>query len=174
METALSTLILVFVILFAMSTMAYSYFSAQATLTEGWQTMVHSDEERARAGISVIGSQGQDASIQIALRNTGSIKLADFNQWDVFVHYYDDEDVYHIERLSYSQPIQRFGQWQVGGIYADASQGTPEAHEPGILNPEEELVIEAVVDPGVKQYEWTLVAVATANGTSTSTVFEND
>jgi hypothetical protein len=62
-------------------------------------------------------------------------------------------------------------QWTISGIYVDADAMTPEVFEPGILNPDEEMVVQIKVSPSVAMTTTNLVTLNTLNGISASAHF---
>jgi hypothetical protein len=98
--------------------------------------------------------------------NSGQIKLAYYNRWDLIVNYYDSSDDFNSTWLPYTEGTPGDNEWHITGFYLD---GDPEAFEPNILNPEEELELEAVLDPeaGYRAIDMTLV---TPNGIAASLV----
>jgi hypothetical protein len=62
-------------------------------------------------------------------------------------------------------------EWTVSGIYVDANTLTPEVFEPGILNPDEEMVIQARVAPSVAMTTTNMITINTLNGITASSHF---
>jgi len=176
METILVLLILMGVILFGAPLLAHSYFSSQEAIAVCFQEMESRAAERAKTEISLLREQGQDAAnIEIVLENRGVVKLADYDRWDVIVEY--DDGVKPQERhsvwLPYS-PWPEDNHWWVVGIYADATirgSEVAEAYEPGILNPEEEMVLALRLSPAVGITTTNVATIVTVNGISASKVF---
>ncbi|MFA4835256.1 MAG: hypothetical protein WC749_04205 [Dehalococcoidia bacterium] len=78
---------------------------------------------------------------------------------------------YNIERLTYMPGTLEDNQWNVEGIYLDAGASDPELFDPGIFDPDEEMVIQMKVDPAVQAGSTNLVTVSTPNGVSASAIF---
>jgi len=171
METALTGLIVIAILVLAILTIAHSYLSAQDALLESWQEMEARLGEQTRTDLSPIGAEtkGGGAIVEVTLQNAGNTKLADFDRWDVIVEYDDAISDHIIEWL----PYEELGgsRWTVKGIYLDASEGTAEAFEPGILNPGEEIVVQMWLTPTVGMTTTNLATIVTPNGVTASTVF---
>jgi hypothetical protein len=99
-------------------------------------------------------------TLQAVIENSGQTKLASFDKWDIIVQYYDAADNYYVNWLPYSTGTPGDNEWQKTGLYFN---GQPEAFEPGILNPGEQLGLEAILDPAAG-YRAIDLTVATPNG----------
>jgi hypothetical protein len=99
-------------------------------------------------------------TLQTVIENSGQTKLAMFDKWDCIVQYYDAEDNYYVNWLPYNAGTPGDNEWQKTGLYFN---GQPEVFEPGILNPQEQLGLEAILDPaaGYRAIDLTMV---TPNG----------
>ena len=174
MDTALAALILITVLFFGALTFSETYFHVQETLLVATQERETRTETRARTALTLVGIETQNAGtmIEITLRNTGTTKLADFDQWDVLIQYYTAADIYVTDWFPYvAGPELEENQWTVQQIYGSAADGTPEVYAPGILNPTEELVIQVQVAPGVGANTTNLATIVASNGVSLSAVF---
>ena len=91
MDTAITALIVITVLLLAVTTLYEHYFSAQDVILESWREMEERMEERSRIDLSVIGAEVPPISsgdtVKITIRNEGDVKLAEFDQWDVILQY---------------------------------------------------------------------------------------
>src|SRR3990172_8614535 len=83
-------------------------------------------------------------TLQVTLDNSGQTRLASYDKWDFIVQYYDYDDNYYVKWLPYNGGVPGNNEWQETGLYLN---GQPEAFEPGILNPQEEVTLEARLDP---------------------------
>lgn len=98
--------------------------------------------------------------LQTVIENSGQTRLASFDKWDFIVQYYDAADNYYVNWLPCHQGALGNNQWQETGIYFN---GQPEAFEPGILNPQEQLNLEAILNPAAG-YRAIDITLATPNG----------
>ncbi len=167
METVLVTLIIVTVVLFGALTLGYRYLAAQDATVRSSMQMEERVQERARTNLSALAATASAGDVEVTLKNVGSIKLADFERWDVVVQYYDDNAIYHAQWYPYRSGTNA---WMVQGIYLSAPS-VAESFEPGILNPSEEMVLRVSVSPDIGSPSTNWITVVTPNGISASTVF---
>jgi hypothetical protein len=106
--------------------------------------------------------------LRVTIRNSGQTKLYDFDKWDFIVRYADSSGVNHAEWLPYTDGVLGNNQWQKVRI---GLNGPVEFFEPGILNPEEELVILAKLNPLPGGATTADVTVAALNGACNSLSF---
>jgi hypothetical protein len=99
-------------------------------------------------------------SLQAVIENSGQTRLASFDKWDFIVQYYDAADNYYVNWLPYHAGALGNNQWQETGLYFN---GKAEVFEPQILNPEEQLDLEAVLNPAAG-YRAINITVSTPNG----------
>jgi hypothetical protein len=171
METTITGLIVITVLLLAILTLSYSFLSSQDAILESWREMEQRLGERARTNLSPLGATTDPLlgnTVEVTLRNEGSTKLADFDQWDVILQYIDSGFGDHTKWYPFGAGSNT---WGVEGLYLDASEGTEEVFDPDILNPGEEMVIQIWVSPPVGSPTTNLATVATPNGISASTAF---
>jgi len=107
---------------------------------------------------------------RVTVDNGGQNKLASFSKWDVIANYYDSGGAYHVKWLPYTEGAPADNQWQKSRIWLN---GQAEFFEPGILNPEEELVILARVSPLPGDVTSGEIIVSTPNGVCESISFNN-
>jgi hypothetical protein len=108
--------------------------------------------------------------LRVTVKNSGQTKLYDFDKWDFIIHYTDASGTGHAEWLPYTIGVLGNNQWQKVRI---GLNGPTEFFEPGILNPEEELVILAKVNPLPGSATTADVTVAALNGACNSVSFPN-
>ncbi|MFC1902334.1 hypothetical protein ACFLX3_05375, partial [Chloroflexota bacterium] len=108
--------------------------------------------------------------LRVRVDNGGQTKLAGFDKWDFFVNYYDGDGTYRTEWLPYTDGAPGDNEWQKATIWLN---GQPEFFEPGMLNPQEELVILAKLGPLPGDDTTGDVTVATPNGIYNSFSFNS-
>jgi hypothetical protein len=185
MESALSSLILFSVGIFAALTISHSYLDAQDHLWAGEQLRQTETLARAQTSLAVIDAttQSNGALVSVQIRNTGQTKLADFERWDLVVQYYTEPDyyveprgpeqyVYKVGWLPYTAGVLENQTWTVSGIYLNAATLEPEVFEPGILNPDEEMVIRAKLWPTVAMTTTNYITIGSDNGIQVSAHFQ--
>ena len=163
METAVISIICIALIVVGGMTMSQGFLSSVDTTTTGLEDVSVRDEGIMRTNLSTLSASYLPSNkLEVILKNNGQTKLADFEKWDVIVHYYDNGSTYYVKWLPFTENTTLGDdQWRKRGIYLNAENMTAEVFEPGILNPGEEMVIEAKVNP--------VVGLATSNMVVTST-----
>ncbi len=107
--------------------------------------------------------------LRVTVENDGQTKLASFSKWDVITHYTDGA-AYHSEWLPYTTGELNNNEWQKARI---GLNGPLEYFEPEILNPGEELVILAKLNPLPGSNTTGEITVASPNGINDSISFLN-
>ena len=172
MESAIVALICIALVVVGGMTLSQGFLSSMDTSSAGLEEMSERAGEIMRTELSPLGAVQPSAnSLEVTLENSGQTKLSDFESWDVIVQYYDGNGTYHVEWLPYAAGTPGNNQWTDEGIYLDAGTETPEAFEPGIVNPMEELVIEARMNPPVGEDTTNLIVITTPNGIPASVSF---
>ncbi|MCR4406674.1 MAG: flagellin [Anaerolineae bacterium] len=169
MDTAITALIIITLLILVVLTLSEQYLLAQDIISESWQRMEARMDEQARTDLTPVGATTLSGGsvVEVTLRNDGTTKLADFDQWDVILQYRGIDGGYYATWYPYG-----LGQneWSVYDIFLDAPT-TPEVFEPDILNPGEEVVIWVSVAPAVGEGTTNLATVVTPNGISASIHF---
>ena len=172
METAIAALIIITLTLFGVLTLAHGYLSVQYQNLQAWRAMEERIGERARTNLLPLSAVALDGGsvVEVTVKNVGSARLTDFAQWDLIVEY--EAVAAHIVQwypyVATAEPGPN--QWTVKGIYLDATQAIPEACEPGILNPGEELVAEVRISPPIADGTTGFANISTPNGIQASAV----
>ncbi|MFC1902335.1 hypothetical protein ACFLX3_05380 [Chloroflexota bacterium] len=169
METAIVSIICIALIVFGGMTMSQGFLTSVDASTSGLEAVGQRDETTMRTGLSSVSTSLPAAdTLEVILENSGQIKLADFNKWDVIVQYYDSTGGYHTRWLPYTAGTLGDNEWEVAWIQLD---GAAEVFEPNVLNPEEEIKIRAQLNPSVGAGTTNMVVVATPSGVPASTYF---
>lgn len=174
METVLTAIVIIFVVLFAVLTLSDAFIGSQEMLQASWKDMQDRVGEQARTGLvfedGLIVDGGSTAYLTI--KNNGATRLADYSRWDIIVEYSDNHDpaAYHITRLAYSGAPPASNRWSIDGLFQDAAQTTVEAFEPLIFNPGEFLRLKLMLNPPVGIGKTLQAAITTANGIGASAV----
>ena len=108
--------------------------------------------------------------LRVTVKNNGQTKLASFDKWDIIVSYFDGIGTIHSIWLPYSDSIPGNNEWQNAriGLY-----GPTEFFEPGILNPSEEMVVLARLNPLPGASTDVNVSLTTPNGIYDTMTFFN-
>lgn len=168
METVITTVIVIALVVLAIVGLSQISISAQSAIAQSTGLMQERVGDRARTNITSLSAQTTPPGdcVQLTLKNNGSTKLADFNQWDVILQYSDGVNN-QARWYSYGNALNQWTQQ----IYLTASPPVAEVVEPGIFDPGEEMVVTINVSPPVGAGTTNLAVVATPNGITASTVF---
>jgi len=109
-----------------------------------------------------------DDALRVRVRNTGLDKLADYAHWDVIVRYEDADGTSHAVWLPYTTGTPGDNEWTAADIWHN---GPNEYFDPGILNPQEELMIYAPLNPAPAASTSAQVTVIADNGVCSSLDF---
>ena len=172
MESLITVILVVTLILFAGLNIFQETLEAQDVLTTTWQEMEEISGDRARTVLTPISStiKNSGATLEVVLKNEGSIKLTDFDRWDIFLQYYTDSASYEIDWYPYVSAFPANNPWTNAGIYVDANTAQPEIYEPGILNPGEEMVVQLQLMPTIGMTTTNMLTVSTEFGIQASTI----
>ena len=169
METAIVSLICIALVVFGGMTMSQGFLTSVDTSTVGLEEIGQRDETIMRTELSsVTASQPAANTLEITLENSGQTKLADFDKWDVIVQYYDGTGTYYSKWLPYTEGTLGDNEWELVWIRLN---GAAEVFGPNVLNPEEELMIRAQLNPSAGAGTTNMVVVATPSGITASTYF---
>jgi len=169
METAIVSVICIALVLFGGMTMSQGFMTSVDTSTTGLEEIGQRDETIMRTELTpVSASQPSANTLEVILENSGQTRLADFDKWDVIVQYYDGTGTYHVEWLPYTEATLDDNEWEVAWIRLD---GAAEVFEPNVLNPQEEIMIRAQLNPSVGAGTTNMVILGTPSGVTASTYF---
>ena len=108
--------------------------------------------------------------LRVTVKNNGQIKLASYDKWDVIVSYVDSGGTMYSKWLPYTASPPAENEWQKARI---GLNGPAEYFEPGILNPAEEMVVLARLNPLPGSAMSGDVSLTTPNGVYDSISFVN-
>jgi hypothetical protein len=172
METAFVSLICVALMVIGGMTMSQGFLSSMDRTSNNIETISQRDEEIMRTNIVVVeASQPTADSLKVVLRDSGQTKLGNFNRWDLIIHFRDINGQDRVNWFPYVESVPAYNQWSISGFYLNAGTYSPEVFEPGILNPEEEMVITCRIDPSVEPASVNRISIATPNGITATKIF---
>lgn len=175
MSNAIVTLMTTAVVLTAVLALTQSAFKSASMLSESWVQMEERSATISRTEIQVVEVVTDTPPwVDITIENSGQVSIRDFEAWDVIVQYYATDTAFHQLWLSPSTdaaPPPGDNQWAVVGLYLDASASIPEAFQPNILDPAEEMIIRIKLAPGADGNSNNQAVISTPNGISVSTPF---
>lgn len=173
MESVIAAFTVIAVLLLSVLVMTHDFLDAGDTMQQSWNEMEARLSERARTALTTVDARTTDGgTVEVTLRNDGSTRLTDFDEWDVFIQYYGELNAYYVARLPFAGAgIPMDNEWAVAGIYQDGSGAAAEAFEPGILNPGEAIVLRLRLSPAAGEETTNLVTLSTPNGVQTQAFF---
>lgn len=172
MESIVTVIVVVALILTAGLNIFHTSLDTQEALMTSWQEMEERTDDRVHTTLTPISAtvQNNGALVALTLRNDGRTSLVDFDEWDIILQYYSSGNIYNTDWYPYTSGTLGSNQWTTAGIYTDAASGIPELFEPGILNPDEELVLQLNIAPGIAVSTTNRLALSTKNGITASTI----
>ncbi len=169
METAIVSIICVALIAFGGMTMSRGFMTSIDTSTAEMEAVSQRNETIMRTEIIPQSATLPAANtLEITVENSGQTRLADFDKWDIIVQYYDGTGTYHITWLPYTEDTLEDNEWEVAWI---RYSGAAEVFEPNVLNPKEQMLIRAQLNPAVGAGTTNMAVVATPSGVTASTYF---
>ena len=165
------------IILAAMAGLWQGALGPQSTLSNSFRDLKDRSGEAARTEMASLGVNVLDAgaTVEFSVRNDGQTSLRGWELWDLFITYQDSPGSgLQVKRPTYtSEATPAAGEWTVQGIYETAATLDPEFHEPGIVNPSEEIILIASVSPVIAAGTSNAITLAVANGTVVEDTFAN-
>jgi hypothetical protein len=169
METAIVSLICIALVVFGGMTMSQGFITSVDTSATRLEEIGQRNETIMRTELASVSTNMSAANtLEVILENSGQTKLADFNKWDVIVQYYDGTGTYYTTWLPYTAGTLGDNQWKVIWIRLN---GATEVIEPNILNPKEQIMFRAQLNPAVGAGTTNMVTVTTPNGVPVTTYF---
>ncbi|MFH1646268.1 MAG: hypothetical protein ABID71_01060 [Chloroflexota bacterium] len=169
METVIVSIICIALVVFGGMTMSQGFITSVDTSTTGLEEVGQRDESIMRTELTPVStSQPSANTLELVIKNTGQTKLANFSKWDIIVQYYDGTGTYHVGWLPYTAGVLGDNEWELAWIKLG---GQPEAFEPGVLNPGEQVMVRAQLNPAVGAATTNMVVVSTPSGVTASTYF---
>jgi hypothetical protein len=169
METAIVSIICIALIAFGGMTMSRGFMTSVDTSTTGLDNVGQRNETIMRTEIiPLTSSLPSGNTLEIMVENSGQTRLADFDKWDIIVQYYDSTSTYHVTWLPFTKETLGDNEWQEAWIRIN---GGPEVYEPNVLNPKEQMLIRAQLNPAVGAGTTNMAVIATPGGITASTYF---
>jgi hypothetical protein len=172
LETAFVSIICVALMIIGGMTMSQGFLRSIDNTSANIGEISERDQNIMRTNISILtASQSANNTLEVQLKNIGQTKLAAYEKWDIIVHVTDAGGISQVTWLPYDANGLNNNEWQLKGIYINAATRTPEVFDPGLLNPDEEMVIDCQLDPPVGPNTINLVSISTPNGITISKTF---
>jgi hypothetical protein len=164
METAVIAIVCIALIVVAGMTMSQGFLTSVDAGGVRFSESAYRDGEIMRTELTMLAaSQPAAGYLDISLRNSGQVKQAEFDDWDMIVQY-DDGSNNYVKWLPYNNGAPADDQWTIKGIYLNAANATPEVFEPGIFDAGEEMIIRTKLAPAPATWTTKSITVATASG----------
>lgn len=166
MDTVLTGLIVITLLILAVLMMSQAYFSSQDAMFTSWRDMQARLGEQNRTGLTPVTARtlpgGSSDTVEVTVSNSGNTKWArdDFDRWDVILQYTDTDGAQHTAWYPYGATTNTWTAHHIAELY-----------EPGILNPGEELVVWVTITPTIQVASTNVATVGTPNGISATAVF---
>jgi hypothetical protein len=169
METAIVSIICIGLIAFGGMTMSRGFLTSVDSSTAELDAVGQRNETIMRTEITPLAATMSSNNIlEITVENSGQTRLADYDKWDVIIQYYDGEGVYHITWLPFTEEVAGDNEWEISWIRVNDAA---EIYEPNVLNPKEQMLIRAQVNPAVGAGTTNMAVIATPSGITASTYF---
>ena len=169
METVIVSIICIALIVFGGMTMSQGFMTSVDASTTGLGEAGQRDETIMRTELTAVSASLPAANtLEMILENSGQVKLANFSKWDIIVQYYGDGGDYHVTWLPFTEAALANNEWDIAWIRLD---GAAEVFEPNVLNPKEQMMIRAKLNPAVGANTTNMVVAATPSGITVSAYF---
>jgi hypothetical protein len=169
METVIVSIICIALVMFGGMAMSQGFMTSVDASTTGLGEIGQRDETIIRTELSAVSAGLPTANtLEVILENTGQVKLANFDKWDIIVQYYDSSGGYHAEWIPYTDAALGDNQWELAWIRLN---GAAEVFEPNVWNPKEQLMLRVQLNPAVGAGTTNMVVVATPSGITASAYF---
>lgn len=169
METAIVSIICIALIAFGGMTMSRGFLTSVDSSTAGLDAAGQRNESIMRTEIIPLDANMTSNNVlEITVENSGQTKLSDYDKWDVIVQYYDGDGEYHITWLPFTEGTPGDNEWEIAWIRIN---GEAEVFEPGVLNPGEQMLIKAQLNPAAGAGTTNMAVIATPSGITASTYF---
>jgi hypothetical protein len=146
-------------------TLSQGILTSADTTAQSYDNMILREGELMRTSVSVLRTEYLSWSdlVRVTVDNSGQIKIGEFDKWDLIINYEDAGGSYHSTWLPYTEETPGDNEWQKAAICLG---GQPEIFEPDLLNPQEELVMLARLNPLPGNLTTGDITVTTDNGVS--------
>lgn len=164
METSIPAAIIAALLMVSAMVLARSGYQSFDGLSQSWMAMEARAGEQARTQLTITSATHNAGIVDVAIRNDGNTRLAQFDRMDVVVEYTDSTPTFIVAYIDYTDGTLSENTWVVQSISNDA-------FEPGIVNPGETLNMRIWLDPAAGGGTTNRVLIATDLGVTASTTF---
>lgn len=172
MATIVVCIICIALIMLGGMTLSQGILTSADTAALSFDKMITREGDLMRTSVTALRAEYLSWSdlLRVTVDNSGQYKLGDFDKWDLIVRYEDGVGSGYSEWLPYNEGTPGDNEWQKAGIYLG---GQPEFFEPDLLNPQEELIILAKLNPLPGDNTTANLTLTTNNGISDSISFSS-
>lgn len=172
MATIVVCIVCIALIMLGGMALSQGILTSADTTALSFENMITREGDLMRTSVTALRAEYLSWSdlLRVTVDNSGQYKLGDFDKWDIIVRYEDGGGSGYSEWLPYTEGTPGDNEWQEACICLG---GQPEFFEPGLLNPEEELIILAKLDPMPGDNTSANLTLTTQNGISDSIAFFN-
>jgi len=169
METAIVSIICIALIAFGRMTMSRGFISSFDSGATGIEAAGQRNETIMRTEIIPLNANlPRNDTLEITVENSGQTRLADYDKWDIIIQYYDSTGEYHVSWLPFTEETPDDNEWEIAWLRINNAD---EIFEPGVLNPGEQMLIRAKLNPPVGDNTTNMAVIATPSGITGSTYF---
>jgi hypothetical protein len=163
MVVAIVTIICVAMIVVGGMTLSQGILTTADTAATSVESISVREGEIMRTGLEITHAEQLTWAdyVRATVKNSGQTKLASYDKWDVILSYEDSGNSTYSRWLPYSGSLPANNQWYKARI---GLCGPTEFFEPGILNPNEEMVILAKLAPPPGANTAGDITITTPNG----------
>ena len=163
MVVAIVTIICVAMIVLGGMTLSQGILTTADTAAISVESISVREGEIMRTGLEVTRAAKLSWSdyFRATVKNSGQTKLASYDKWDIILNYEDNSGNMCSQWLLYTSSFPSNNEWEKARI---GLNGPTEFFEPGILNPDEEMVILARLLPSIGANTDGVITFTSPNG----------
>ena len=166
MDTSIPALVIGAILLVGASILGRSSILSYDRLGQQVKAVEARAGEQARTRLTITSAtlDGPRDTLTVQLRNDGQTKVGTWETLDVLVSYTSAADVRLDVWLPYTSGAPAANTWRLSSI-------SPDAFEPGLLNPGETATLTLELSPAAKAATTHLLVISTETGVTVSTPF---
>jgi hypothetical protein len=164
MAVAIVTIICIAMIVVGGMTLSQGILTSTDSAATSVESISVREGEIMRTGFDTLRAAQLSSAdyLRLTVKNTGQTKLASYDKWDIIVSYEDSNGTTYSTWLPYTtNATPGNNEWTKARI---GLNGPVEYFEPGILNPGEEIVVLAHLDPLPGDATTGTISITTPNG----------
>ncbi len=135
-----------------------------------WQQMLTRADSQVEFLSATAADSGSVTNVDVTVANQGRLVYSRFEDWDVTVRYTTAST--ELKLYVPFSGTDTDNTWKVQKIWLDPGTSTPEAIDPGILNPHEEAVFRIRLNPQVQAGTTGVVTISSPEGSGGTIFFD--